>query len=244
TGVLYLSEPNRICVANGDDGTLKIFDGASYELLSTVQPLDDADNIRLDAAKNLIYAGYGSGALAVIDAASLKTSTSLKLQGHPESFQLEQKGQRIFVNIPDAKQVAVIDRAKNSLAATWPMREFQANFPMALEETSHRLFVGCRKPARLVVLDTQNGKLVSSLPIAGDTDDLFYDARLKRIYISCGEGFIDVVDQLHPDRYELRERLPTSPGARTSFLSADLRQLFLAAPKPAANRNAEIHMFT
>ena len=242
TGVLYLPEPNRICVANGEDGTLKIFDGTTYEMVSSIPSLEDADNVRFDAGQKVVFVGYGDGALALIDANSFKQTASIKFRGHPESFQFEQKGHRLFVNIPDANQVAVIDRAQNTVSATWAMREFKANFPMALDEENRRLFIGCRSPARLVVLDTESGQAISSLPISGDTDDLFYDPPLKRIYLSCGEGFINVVDQRNPDRYELREKIATARGARTSYLSADLRQFFLAVPKQD-KKEAEIRVF-
>lgn len=242
TGAFYLAEQNQIAVANGDDGTVKVFDGATYGLKTTVTALDDADNLRFDTKTKLIYAGYGDGALAIIDSATMKQTGSVKLAAHPESFQLEKEGSRIFVNVTDAKHIAVIDREKRNVIATWPMEKFQAHFPMALDEANHRLFVGCRKPARLAVLDTANGKLVSDLKISGDTDDLFYDARRKRLYVSCGEGFIDVIDQRDADTCQLRERMPTRAGARTSFFSVETDDFFLAVPM-RGNQSAELHVF-
>lgn len=242
TGVLYLSESNEIAVANGDEGTFKVFDGATYLLVKTVGALDDADNVRFDPKTKLIYVGYAEGALAVIGAATMKQTGSIKLAAHPESFRLEQEGSRIFVNVPDAKHIAVIDRATQTVMATWPMTTFQANFPRALDEANHRLFVGCRRPARLVVLDTSTGKPVTDLAISGDTDDLFYDARRKRLYVSCGEGFLDVIDQRDADHYPLRERVPTRAGARTSFFSPDLNEFYLAVPL-SRKQDAEIRVY-
>jgi DNA-binding beta-propeller fold protein YncE len=242
TGVLFLSAQNQIGVANGDDGTFKLFDGASYELVKTIPSLDDADNLRLDANKESIYAGFGDGGIAVIDVETMKKTGSIKLAAHPESFQLQQQGNRIFVNVPDARQIAVIDREKQSATAFWPMEKFQANFPMALDEANKRLFVGCRKPARLLVLNTDNGNIVSDIAISGDTDDLFYDPALKRVYVACGEGFIDVVDQVDPGQYRARERIPTRNGARTSFFSPDLNELYLAVPQ-RGQQSAEIRVF-
>ena len=241
-GVLYLRESNRIGVASGGDGTFKLFNGASYEFAKNLGSLDDADNARFDAKTKLAYVGYGDGALAVIDSATMKQNGSIKLAAHPESFQLEQNGNRILVNVPDAKLIAVIDREKQTVTATWPMKEFQANFPMALDEANHRLFVGCRKPARLVVFDTTTGKPVADLAISGDTDDIFYDAALKRLYVSCGEGFVDVIEQHESDHYQLRERIPTRAGARTSFFSAELNEFYLAVPQ-RGNQEAEIRVF-
>ena len=113
---------------------------------------------------------------------------------------------------------------------------------MALDVPNHRLFVGCRKPARLVIFDTTTGKPVSDLAISGDTDDLFYDAPRKRLYISCGEGFIDTIEQSTPDTYKRISRLPTAPGARTSYYSPDLECLYLAVPDRGA-QHAEIRVF-
>jgi len=242
TGVLYLPESNRIFVANGDDGTLKILDGATFKVAESLTALDDADNLRFDPKTKLAYLGYGDGALGTIDSAAAKAVARVKLPRHPESFQLEQNGTRIFVNVPDARQVAVLDREKRAVVETWPMEKYQANFPMALDEANHRLFLGCRQPARLVVLDTTTGKSVADVAISGDTDDLFYDATLKRVYLSCGEGFVDVIDQQTADSYQLRERIPTRPGARTSFFSKDFNEFYLAVPQ-RANQSAELRVF-
>jgi hypothetical protein len=242
TGILYIPESNRILVANGEDGSLKILDGADFKAVKTLSALDDADNLRFDPKTKLAYLGYADGALGIIDTTAPSESAKVPLPKHPESFQLERAGNRIFVNVPDAKQVAVIDRERRSVVETWPMEKFQANFPMSLDETNHRLFIGCRTPARLVVLDTTAGKPVADLAISGDIDDLFYDASLKRLYLSCGEGFIDVIDQRSADTYQLREWIPTRTGARTSFLSAVLNEFYLAVPA-RGDQPAELRVF-
>ncbi len=242
TGVLYLPAPNQVCVANGDDGTLKILDGATFKVVNNLTGLDDADNLRFEPKTQLAWLGYGEGALGVIDTAAAKEVARVKLPKHPESFQLEQNGTRLFVNVPDARQIAVIDRDKRTVIDTWPMEKFQANFPMALDEANHRLFIGCRRPARLVVLDTATGIPVADLAISGDTDDLFSDGALKRLYLSCGEGFVDVIEQRDANSYRLRERIPTRPGARTSFFSKDLKEFYLAVPQ-RGNQSAELRVF-
>lgn len=241
-GVLYLEEQDRIAVANGGDGTFKLCNSRSFDLLKSIGSLEDADNMRFDSKRKRIYVGYGSGALAVVDPFTLEHSEAVKLAGHPESFQLEKKGSRIFANVPDANQIAVIDRDKEKVLTSWPMKEFQANFPMALDEANHRLFVGCRKPARLVVFDTEAGKPVADLAISGDTDDLFYDAKRKRIYVSCGEGSLDVISQDSAETYKLLTKLHTSSGARTCFYSSDLDRLCLAVPD-RGNQKAEIRVY-
>ncbi len=242
TGVIYYGAANEVGVASGDDGAFRIFKGTSYAPARRLGSLEDADNVRSDAVSGLTYVGFGSGALAVVNAATMRRSATIRLAAHPESFQLEAAGNRIYVNVPDAKQVAVIDREKQRVIATWSMTGFQSNFPMALDEAHHRLFVGCRQPARLVVLDTAAGMRVADLGISGDTDDLFHDARRKRLYVSCGEGFLDVIGQVDADHYGLLERIPTRSGARTSFLSTGLDGLFLAVPERGA-QEAEIRVF-
>jgi DNA-binding beta-propeller fold protein YncE len=244
TGVVYLADRDRIGVASGNAGAFEMFDGAAYALASSVSSLDDADNVRWDATTRRVYVGYGEGALAVIDVggASPKTIGSVPLPAHPESFQLESNGSRIFVNTPGAESIQVIDRTIQKVVATWPLSELGANFPMALDEDEARLFVGCRKPPTLLVLDTASGKRVTQVPICGDTDDLFYDRARKRIYVSCGEGFIDVIDERSPDVYELHEHIPTRAGARTSFYSVESDALYLAVPQRESH-DAEIRVY-
>jgi len=242
TGIVFLAAENQIGVANGNDGTFRVYDGKTYEQRARVEGLDDADNVRRDLATALIYVGYGDGGLAIVEPRTWKVTAKIKLPAHPESFQLEREGKRIFVNLPDAKRVGVVDREARKLIGEWPMEKFHANFPMALDEPNHRLFIGCRQSARLAVLDSGDGRAITDVGISGDTDDLFYDAKLKRIYISCGEGYIDVVEQQSPDTYTRLERLPTSSGARTSFFSPGLREFYLAVPD-RAGKPAELRIY-
>ena len=241
-GVFFVPKENKLFVANGDDGTCRVFDGSSYKLLQTVHFPSDADNVRYDAAPNQIYVGYGEGALGVLDVASGKKLADIALRAHPESFRLEQSGPRIFVNLPNANHtIAVVDRTKRSVTGTWQL-EAQANFPMALDEADHRLLVVTRRPPLLVVLNAESGKQVASYPTVGDADDAFYDAAHKRVYVSGGEGFIDVFDQDGPDDYKPSSRIPTASGARTSLFVPELNRLYLAVPH-RANQKAEIRIY-
>ncbi len=229
-GVFFSSEGNRLYVANGQDGHVRVFDGQSFEQTADYDFNSNADNIRFEPAIKEVFVGYGDGALGVINADLKSRVGDTMLDAHPESFQLEKQGPRIFVNVPGAGNVTVIDRRTRSVTAKWPVAGAQANFPMALDEANHRLFVGCRKPAKLIVLDTANGKEAASLDIAGDTDDLFYDAVTKRIYVSGGAGSITVVQQKDSDQYESIATIPTAPGARTSLFVPELKRLYVARP--------------
>ena len=242
TGVLFLPDENLLVVANGGDGTCRFYDGTTYAEKGRVTGVEDADNLRFDAKAKRIYLGYGDGALGVIDPAAMKLIASIALAKHPESFQPEESGPRIFVNIPDAKHIAVVDRAAGKVVATWPVEDFRANFPMALDEAQHRLFIGCRTPARLLAFDTQSGRRIADATLSGDIDDLFFDAASSRLLASCGEGFVDVFRFEAPAHLERTHRLPGAAGARTAFFSAKPGAFHLAVPHRGA-QGAEIRIF-
>src|SRR5215831_6460576 len=166
-GIVFVPEFDRLFVANGSDGTCRILDGDTFKLVRTVKLGDDADNVRYDETAKKVYVGYGSGALAAIDAKTGEKTTDIKLAGHPESFRLS-TGATIFVNIPEAGQIAVVDRNKGTVTDTWPLTESAGNFPMFLDEANQRMFVGCRSPATLVIYDSTAGKLVASVPVSRD----------------------------------------------------------------------------
>jgi DNA-binding beta-propeller fold protein YncE len=238
-GVLYVPESDRLYVANGKDGSVRIFDGTSYALLKAIEFGDDADNLRYDARHRRVYVGYGGGAIAAIDNQGNR-GDEIKLDAHPESFQLDKDNSRIYVNLPSSHKVAVLDLDKHSIVTKWETGTAFANYPMTLDEADHRLFVVTRMPACLLVFDTESGKIIQTLPVVGDCDDVFYDKAGKRIYASGGEGAISVIDQKDADHYTETGRIPTLKGARTSFFSADVDRLFLAVRRqgsqPAAIR--------
>ncbi len=240
-GIVVIPESGEFIVASGEDGKCRKYD-AAQKLLGTIDGLDDADNVRFDPASKLVYVGYGDGALAVISAEQFSKLAEIKLAGHPESFQLEAKGKRIFVNVPDAGHIAVIDRERRIVTETWPVKAARSNFPMALDEVHHRLFVGCRTPAKLLVIDTETGKTLSTLDCCGDTDDVFHDASSQRVYVAGGEGCVSVFRQADADTYKLAEKVKTAPGARTAFFTPAANRLFVAVPHREKQR-AEIRVY-
>ena len=175
TGIAAAPDAQAIAVANGQGNGIQLISASDYGLVRSIALGDDSDNVRYDAAAKMLYAGYGGGALAGINPADGKVTGTAKLAGHPESFQLERTGPRIFVNVPTAEHIAVVDRNAMTVTARWPVSGAKSNFPMALDESNHRLFVGCRKPAKVLVYDTTTGKEIGAFDIVGDTDDLFYD---------------------------------------------------------------------
>jgi len=247
-GVVYAPETNKLFVASAK-GKLYIYDGTSFALQTSLDFQVDADNLRYDPAAKKVYLGYGedeTGAIAVIDAATNKQELEFKVGAHPESFQLEAGGPRIFVNLPDSRQIAVVNR-KTHEVTKWPMT-LGGNFPMALDEPDHRLFVAARSPARLFVFDTESGHQIAALPVVQDSDDLYYDAERKRIYVAGGEGFISVFQQRDPDRYDLLAKIPTAVGARTAGYfgrtgKKGFDRLYLAVPARGGHQ-AEVRIYT
>ena len=226
-GIGYVAEHDRLYIANGGGG-VDILDGASLSVVKRLEGLDDADNVRNDPRSGSVIVGYGSGALRLIDAKTGAARGEISLSGHPESFQLEHNGPRIFVNVPTARRVVLVDRLKREVVTTWPVPA-EANFPMALDERGRRLFVGARSPAVLLVYDIDQGELLARLPIGADTDDIFFDARHRLVYVLCGEGRVDVV-RTEGDRYAVVERVTTAPRARTGLFVAEQERLYVAAP--------------
>ena len=254
-GAFYDPSTNRLSVASGGDGTVKIFDGTTFQLLQTVKLESDADNVRYDAHSNRIVVGYGgekfvggkptrgggTGALAFLDSTGKKTQ-EIPVGGHPESFQLERSGTRVFANDPDRKEILVADAVKGTVLAHWPVTACLDNFPMSLDEAHHRLFVGCRIPTRLLVFDTETGKTVAQLE-TGTSDDLFYDASKMRIYVICREGFVEVFQQQDADHYgKLGPRYPIAPNSGTGFFLPDQGKLFVAA-RGQGNQSNEVLVY-
>jgi DNA-binding beta-propeller fold protein YncE len=241
-GLAYVAELNRLLVTKDKSGLCQFYDAKSWRLLSAVNFEDDADNVRYDSVAKQIYVGFGAGGIGVINASDGKRVRSIKLAAHPEAFVLEKQGRRIFVNVPNAGQVAVIDRDKGEVVAAWNPGGASANFPIAIDEANRRLFVGCRNPAKLVVLNTDSGATVTSLDISGDTDEVFYDAKQHRLYAICGEGSIDVIEQENADHYKRTAKIPTGPGARTGLFNSDQDAFFVALPH-RGNQPAQIRRY-
>jgi DNA-binding beta-propeller fold protein YncE len=241
-GIAVAADASAIAIADGQGEGLQLVHADDLRMGDLVRLGDDSDNVRYDASAKRLYVGFGSGALAAIDATNAKLLGEVKLAGHPESFQPERSGSRIFVNVPSANQIAVVDRSAMKTIATWPVERAKANFPMALDESNHRLIIGCRRPAKALVYDTTSGKDVTSFDIVGDTDDLFYDTARQRLYVSGGEGFLDAFQSQGANSFTRIARIATAPGARTSLFVPDLNRLYLAVPHRGSQK-AEIRVY-
>jgi YVTN family beta-propeller protein len=241
-GIAVAADFDLVAVANGGGDGIQFVKRTDFTSGTSVRLGDDSDNVRYDASAMRLYVGFGEGAIAAVDPGSGKVLGEAKLAAHPESFQLERSGTRIFVNVPNAKHIAVVDRKTMTATAAWPVSSAASNFPMALDEANHRLFVGCRDPARLLVFDTATGKEIASTDIVGDTDDLFYDAATKRLLVSGGEGYLDVLQDQGDNHFVRVAHTPTASGARTCLYVADQRRLYLAVPH-RGSQQTEIRIY-
>jgi hypothetical protein len=248
-GIAFSPETNKVFVASGQ-GKVYIFGGKSYEQIATVDFPGGADNMRYDATTKRVYIGCGdddkTGAIAMIDATTnQRLDEEYKLGGEPESFQLEKSGPNIYVNVPDLKQVVVVNRETKAITH-WSLEGMESNFPMALDEADHRLFLGMHVPPRLAVLDTNSGRTIAVLPSVQDTDDLYFDAVRKRVYMPGGQGFIYVFQMTDPDHYKLLAKIPTAIGARTAGYygkqGKGFDRFYLAVPA-RGSQSAEVRIY-
>ena len=226
-GIACETSTDTVYVANGGDGSLRMFRGADFSPVGTVDLDADADNVRADPTARRIYAGHGDGAIAVIDAVTRKRVADIPLKGHPESFQLEANGPRIFVNVPDAGVIQVLSRETGSPVASWPTEDFHANYPLALDAANRRVLSVFRHPARLQAFDTASGARLSGVEACGDADDLFIDVGRSRVYVICGQGTVDTY-QAAGAAFTRIARLSTSAGSRTGLYLPDLDRLVVA----------------
>ena len=232
-GVGYEPSTDMLYVANAGDGSLRLFDGNEYKPKGQIDLGSDADNVRVDAGANRIFIGYGSGALAVIDPTTRSKVGDIPVKAHPEGFQIDHDTGQIFVNVPDAHGIAVVDRASQKQTGRWPTPDHGANFPMALDPVRRQVLVIFRAPAELGVFSMTGGKLIATAETCGDADDLFIDAKRDRVYVSCGSGFIDVLEA-KGTTYRRIARIPTESGARTSLFVPELDRLLVAVRTSAA----------
>ena len=241
--VRYAPEFNQLYVSSGQ--TLYIYDGETLGLIKSIDLGTRLDELQYDARAQELYVGCmtsGKTAIAVISVPEGNLVGKVPLPGSPQGMVVEEGGARLFANVPSKRQVAIVDRQARRLLSRWPVRRVKENTPIGLDEAHHRLFLGAREPPRLVVLDTLSGKTVAEVPIDGFADDLSWDSARRRIYISCGAGFIDVIQQQDADHYRALGRVSTAEGAATSTFSDQLNSLYVGVPR-RGDEPAEIRVF-
>jgi DNA-binding beta-propeller fold protein YncE len=247
--LLYVPAAKMLWVVDGGDGTIKVFDGNNYALVETVRLAIGADSSVYDPANHLFYIANGGetakmdfSLISILDTSTRKRVGDIKVNStNIEAMTLDKNGATLFANVRDRSLVAVIDTEKRTVTSTWDLGEFHGNTAMALDEAHRRLFVGGRKPARLIVLDSDSGKIVAVLPTAELTDDVLFDRESKRIYVACDE-FIVVYLQRDADRYEELGRIPTGFRVKTAILVPQLKRYFVAAPRHG-QKIAEVRVY-
>ena len=226
-GIGYEPATDTVYVATAGDGSVRIFSGSDFAALGTIALGSDADNVRVDPMAHRVYVGYGEGALAVIDPVSRKRIGDIPLAGHPESFQLDAQSSRIFVNVPDAGHIAVVASDVNRQIGSWPTGNLRANFPLALDTVNGRVITVFRNAARLQGYEMRTGRRLGGLDVCMDSDDVFVDSLRHRLYVICGEGYIDVLRSAD-ETYVRIARFTTSAQSRTGLFLAELDRLAVA----------------
>jgi DNA-binding beta-propeller fold protein YncE len=226
-GIAYEPSTDTVYVANGGDGSVHVLRAEDLTLLGRIELGDDADNVRIDHARQRVLVGYGKGALAVIDPKSRTKVADIRLPAHPESFQIEEGGARAFINLPDARQIAVVDLTKGEVIGTLPTQGHRGNFPMALDPAAKRVLAVFRSPPRLLVLSAADGAVVADLGTCGDADDVFVDGKRHRVYVICGAGVVEIFEE-RAGQYHSISQIGTAPGARTGMFVPELDRLFVA----------------
>jgi DNA-binding beta-propeller fold protein YncE len=239
-GVGYVASADALFVASGGDGTVRLFRGGDFAPVGQLQLGSDADNVRTDSETGLVFVGHGSGALAVIDPANRTKIKDIPLTAHPESFQFSAGAGRVFVNLPDAKSIVVLEPNSGGLQETWSTGADRGNFAMTLDEENQRVLVLYRNPPKLSARDMHSGAVTTERDTCRDVDDAFVDAKRRRVYVTCGEGFVDVLDA--SAQYVRLGRIPTRPGARTSLFIASLDRLVVAV-RASGNEPAELWIY-
>jgi DNA-binding beta-propeller fold protein YncE len=239
-GVAYVPFADNVFVANAGDGSVRMLRGDDFAPIGRIELGDDADNVRVDTQRSRVLVGYGKGALAVIDPATRTKTADIRLKGHPEGFQIDETATRVFVNVPDARDIEVVDLASKSNRSV-PTQGAGSNFPMAIDAEAHRVLVVFRSPPTLMALSSQDGHVVAKVETCGDADDVFVDAKRRRVYVSCGDGVVDVLEQGETG-YRHLARVPTVSGARTSLFVPELDRLFVAV-RAESNEPAAIWVF-
>jgi DNA-binding beta-propeller fold protein YncE len=228
-GVAYIAKHKEIFIGNGGTGECGFYNALTLKKTGSIKFDDDADDVRYDVDADKIYVGYGSGGIAIIDAANHKQVGNIILPAHPESFQLDAKANKLWVNLPGSGMIGMADLKQLKLTAKWSRVFPRSNFPMAYDDAQHRVIVGYRIPAKLVIYDSETGKEIFSAPMVGDADDVYWDGSSKEIFVSGGGGEVNIFKRAGETTYKQIADIKTRSGARTSLLVPELRLLLIAA---------------
>ncbi len=242
-GVAYAADLDRVFVGLGSGGLCNVFEGGDYKPVKTIKFNDDADNVRYDAVRKQVYVAHAEKALGVVDAKTFAVKTDLKLPGPAEGFQVAAGKPLLYMVITTPAEVAVIDVDKLEITVAHPLKLAAGGHPLALDDTNKRVFIGCRKAPKMVVMDSDSGKEITAIDIPGEVDDIYYDAKRKQLYASCGEGYLAIIKQKDADTYEVVKKIETAKGAKTSLFDPETNRIFLAVPRQPGQAAPEIRVY-
>ncbi len=241
-GVLFIPSLNKLFVSTAGNGKLYIYNAKTFLLQKVIDFKDDADNLRYDGRRKLVYVGYGNGGIGVVNAVNNRLVIKIALPAHAEAFSFAKEDSLMYVNVPDAHQMDIINRKDFQIIGKKDFHKYVGNFPLVFDRKGNRLFIGFRAPPEVKIYNTKTLKPIGSIKISRDIDDLYYNPKKEEIYISCGGGYIEVIKVLAPAKYVLEERVKTKPGARTSLFVPKQSIFYLAAPK-SGNLPAQILIY-
>jgi DNA-binding beta-propeller fold protein YncE len=248
-GLIWLGTSHSLFVADGSLAELLRYQGTPLKLTGTLKLSEDTDDMAYDEVTGALYVGHGGGnaanpaRIAVVDAASFTLKKNLDVASHPEGLDIDPAGNRIFANIADAAEVAVIEGASNQLTAHWKLAKAGDNVPMAYNQEANILYVSARTPANLLVIDAASGVELSRLPTGGGADDMFYDPTLRRVYVICGAGEVDVYQVEANKSMHVLGNVHTESGAKTALFVASQARLYVGIPG-ANGHPAEIRVYS
>jgi DNA-binding beta-propeller fold protein YncE len=241
-GIAYAPEVDRVYVGLDTNGLCNVFDAENYKAVKTISFKEDADNVRYNPKTGLVYVAHAPNALGVVSAKTNIQKADVKLPGPAEAFVLETGRPRGYIACPGPSQVIVFDTDKNEVITSYPVKAASAAHPIALDEAAHRVYVGCRKEPKVVILDTESGKEIGDVTIPGDIDDLFLDTTKKKLYATCGEGFVAVL-KVDGDKVEVIDKIPTAKGAKTCFYVPETGKLYLGVPRQEGKDGPEVRVY-
>ncbi len=228
-GIVFIPEDGSVLVSSGADGSCNFYSTDSLQLKRSIKLDGDADNIRYSPSMGRIFIGHGDGGIAVIDARTFKVIADIPVGGHPESLQLDEANDRLFVNVPDEQEVCSVSLSTMKVMDRWKLEDARANFPMTLDAANRHLIIGCRSPARILVM-SYSGELVQQVDGPEDMDDLFYNVTNTTLHAIAGAGLVVSYLQDKNGSWREEQRTTTRHGARTGYLTSDGQDLLVAAP--------------
>jgi hypothetical protein len=246
-GIAWIAETGRLFVSDGDKGVLQIYEGLPLKMVKSIQLSEDADDMLYDAANKLLYVGHGGtnaanpSAVAVIDVAGLRLVKDIAVASHPEGLELDASGDRIFADISDAGEVDVIDGKTQTIEKKWPLVHEKGNTPLTYDAADDLLLIGCRTPAKLVVLSGKTGGELASAASNTGADDLFYESKTHRTYLITGSGFVDSYTVASDGKLQSLARTATASEAKTGLLVEGQGVLYVGVP--GTSGSAEVRVY-